>query len=108
MSRGSLRWDGTQAFDEEEVEDSELMDEISDELLSGTSPSRALQRLLRRGISGRIPGLDDLSKRIAEARRRWAEQTNTNSAVSSTPPASNRSSTRKRPRSRTRRATRPG
>jgi len=76
------RWDGTQGFDDDEVEDSDLIDEIADDLLGGTGPQRALQRLMRRGIQGRMPGLDDLSRRMAEARRRWAEQTNVNSAVS--------------------------
>jgi uncharacterized protein with von Willebrand factor type A (vWA) domain len=76
------RWDGTQNFDDELVEDSEVVDEIADDLLSGIGPERALQRLMRRGIPGRMSGLDDLARRMAEARRRWAEKTNTNSAVS--------------------------
>jgi len=76
------RWDGTQSFDDDEIEDSDLVDEISDDLLSGLGPERALQRLMRRGIPGRMRGLDDLSRRMAEARRRWAEKTNTNASVS--------------------------
>ncbi len=75
------RWDGTQAYDDE-IEDSDLVDEISDDILSGIGPERALQRLMRRGIPGRVRGLDELSRRMAEARRRWAEKTNTNASVS--------------------------
>lgn len=76
------RWDGTQSFDEEETEDSDLIDEISDDLLSGIGPEKALRRLMRRGIPGRMRGLDELSQRMSQARREWAERTNTNSAVS--------------------------
>lgn len=76
------RWDGSQEFDDDEVEDSDLIDELSDDLLGGANPQRALNRLMRRGIPGKLPGLDELSRRIAEARRKWAEETNTNGAVS--------------------------
>ncbi|HEU4869107.1 MAG TPA: hypothetical protein VFV09_15455, partial [Actinomycetota bacterium] len=76
------RWDGTQNFYEDDIEDSDLVDEISDDLLSGIGPERALQRLMRRGIDGRMRGLDELSRRMSEARRKWAEKTNTNASVS--------------------------
>jgi uncharacterized protein with von Willebrand factor type A (vWA) domain len=76
------RWDGTQSWDEDDIEDSDLVDEISDDILSGISPERALQRLMRRGIDGRMRGLDELSRRMSEARRKWAEKTNTNASVS--------------------------
>ena len=76
------RWDGTQGYYDEDIDDSELVDEISDDLLSGIGPERALQRLMRRGIPGRMQGLDRLSQRMAEARRRWAQRTNTNASVS--------------------------
>jgi uncharacterized protein with von Willebrand factor type A (vWA) domain len=76
------RWDGSQDVDWDELEEAELIDQISDDLLGGTGAQRAIQRLLRRGISGRLPGLNDLARRVAEARRRWAEETNVNGAVS--------------------------
>lgn len=75
------RWDGSQQFDEDPVQDLDLIGELSDDLLSGISPQQAIRRLLRRGIEGRLPGLDDLSRRVAEARRRWSEQTNINGAL---------------------------
>ena len=76
------RWDGTQVWEDELLEDSELVDEISDDILSGIGPEKALQRLMRRGIPGRMRGLDELSRRMAEARRKWAEKTSTNANVS--------------------------
>ncbi|HEX2054740.1 MAG TPA: hypothetical protein VHJ78_13585 [Actinomycetota bacterium] len=76
------RWDGTQIWEDDEVEDADLVDEISDDILSGIGPERALQRLMRRGIPGRMRGLDELSRRMAEARRKWAERTSTNANVS--------------------------
>lgn len=76
------RWDGSQEFDDDEVEDSDLLDEISNDLLGGTNPQRALNKLMRRGIPGKVPGLDELSRRIAEARRKWAEETNINGTIS--------------------------
>lgn len=75
------RWDGTQRPEDEQIDDAEIMDQISDDLLAGAGPERALRSLLRRGIPGRLAGLDELGRRVAEARRRWAEQTNLNSAV---------------------------
>ena len=70
------RWDGTQNLDDEDFGADQIIDEISDDLLSGLSPSRALNRLMRRGISGHTAGLDELARRIAARRRRWAQDTN--------------------------------
>ncbi|MGI8425217.1 MAG: vWA domain-containing protein [Actinomycetota bacterium] len=69
------RWDGTQDPFSDKLEIGELLDEMSEDLLSGVGPSRAIRRLMRRGLEGR-PGLDDLRRRLAERRRKWTEATN--------------------------------
>jgi len=69
------RWDGTQEPFGDKLEIGDLLDAISEDVLSGVGPSRAIRRLMRRGLEGR-PGLDDLRRRLAERRRKWAEATN--------------------------------
>jgi len=69
------RWDGTQDPFGDKLEIGDLLDEISEDVLSGAGPSRAIRRLMRRGLEGR-PGLDDLRRRLAERRRKWTEATN--------------------------------
>jgi uncharacterized protein with von Willebrand factor type A (vWA) domain len=77
MARSSWsRWDGTQNPDDSELGTDELIDEISDDVLSGLTPGRAVQRLMRRGIAGRTQGMDELARRIRQQRKRWAERTN--------------------------------
>ncbi len=48
------------------------LDEMSDDILSGSSPSDALRDALRRGVSGNR-GLDDLLRRIRERQRELRE-----------------------------------
>jgi uncharacterized protein with von Willebrand factor type A (vWA) domain len=48
----------------------EVLSELSDDLLGGLGPNRALERLLQRGLPGRVAGLDQLRRRVEEARRR--------------------------------------
>jgi len=64
------RWSGTQDPFPAEVSADAVLDEIGDDLLAGLRPDQALSRLLRRGLSGRAPGLSELRRRVEEARRR--------------------------------------
>ncbi|GAB95449.1 uncharacterized protein with von Willebrand factor type A (vWA) domain [Kineosphaera limosa] len=50
------------------VDLSEALTAISEDVMAGTSPQRALQEYLRRGSQER-PGLDDLARRVAAKRR---------------------------------------
>jgi uncharacterized protein with von Willebrand factor type A (vWA) domain len=69
-------WDGTQTPIDPDVEVGDLLDEISDDLLSGISPKAALRRLMRRGLPGRRGGLEQLARRLRERRRRMARELN--------------------------------
>jgi uncharacterized protein with von Willebrand factor type A (vWA) domain len=68
------RWDGTQDPLGPPVPASELLDEMSDDLLSGEGAESALRRLLRRGLRGRFGGTEALAARLREARRRHQDQ----------------------------------
>ena len=62
------RWDGSQRVD---LDADELLDAMSDELLSDGDLWRALQRLFRQGAQGaraRMPGLKDLLDRLRRQR----------------------------------------
>src|SRR3954468_16041080 len=66
------RWDGRQRLDEVTADD--LLEELSDDILAESDLSSALARLLARGMRGdrageqRFAGLNDLLRRMAEAR----------------------------------------
>lgn len=64
------RWDDTQDPFGAELSASELLDELSDDMLSGLGAEGALSRLLRRGMRGSIDGLDALRARLRERRAR--------------------------------------
>ncbi|MDQ3710125.1 MAG: hypothetical protein M3387_12620 [Actinomycetota bacterium] len=67
------RWSGSQDPFPADVSPDAVLEEISEDLLSGYDPDSALQRLLQRGLGqrqGRVAGLDDLRRRIEQARRR--------------------------------------
>jgi uncharacterized protein with von Willebrand factor type A (vWA) domain len=71
------RWSGTQDPFPAEVSPDDVLSEISEDVLGGLSPDEALERLLHRGMAGRagrIPGLAELRRRVAEARRRELER----------------------------------
>jgi uncharacterized protein with von Willebrand factor type A (vWA) domain len=70
------RWDGTQDPFRGDIDIGELLDEISDDLLYGFGPQSALRQLMRRGMSGRMGGLDELRDRIRDRRRRMTEGLN--------------------------------
>ena len=66
------RWDGTQRLDA--IEADELLDAMSDELLSGADIEEAMARLARFGMPGRMEGLQDLIERMRAARQKRAER----------------------------------
>src|SRR5439155_8336807 len=64
------RWDGTQDPLGPDLSAADLLEAISDDLLSGQGAEGGLSRLMRRGMHGRFTGLDSLRARLREARRR--------------------------------------
>lgn len=64
------RWDGSQDPFGPDVPAAELLEEMSEDLLSGAGAQGAMSRLLRRGMQGRFNGLDALRARLREARAR--------------------------------------
>jgi uncharacterized protein with von Willebrand factor type A (vWA) domain len=70
------RWDGTQDPLGPDLAAAELLEEMSDDILSGAGAEGALSRLLRRGMSGRFTGMDALRARLRQAARRERERLN--------------------------------
>jgi uncharacterized protein with von Willebrand factor type A (vWA) domain len=70
------QWDGSQDPFGPDIEVGEILDQISDDVLSGYGARSALRRLLRRGIPGQLGGLDDLQRRLEARRRRMARELN--------------------------------
>ena len=68
------RWDDSQDPFGPELSAGELLEELSDDALSGLGIEGALSRLMRRGIQGSFEGLDALRARLRERRAR--EQAN--------------------------------
>jgi uncharacterized protein with von Willebrand factor type A (vWA) domain len=68
------RWDDSQDPFGPDLSAGELLEEISDDVLSGLGAEGALSRLLRRGMQGSFDGLDALRSRLRERRAR--EQAN--------------------------------
>jgi uncharacterized protein with von Willebrand factor type A (vWA) domain len=64
------RWDGTQEPIGDDLSVEALIDELSEDLLSGYDPQQALRSLLRRGLPGRAGGIQSLLERIRRARER--------------------------------------
>ena len=69
------RWDGSQHPLDDEVDVAQVLDEMSEELLSGYGGHWSLRELHRRGMQGRS-GLDSMLGRLRRARREWAERNN--------------------------------
>ncbi len=70
------RWDGTQAVPDLDADD--LLSAMSDDLLADGDFWNALRRLFQRGAQnpqgGRMPGLQDLLKRLKQERQQRLEQ----------------------------------
>lgn len=72
------RWDGSQSgFD---ITARDIMDSISDDLMSATDIRRALQRIMQRGFESKskdwVDGLNEMRRKLAERRRELLEQHN--------------------------------
>jgi uncharacterized protein with von Willebrand factor type A (vWA) domain len=67
------RWDGTQDPFGPEVDASDILEELSDDVLMGTGADNALRRLMRRGMQGRFSGLDALRRRLNNMRQQEEE-----------------------------------
>lgn len=64
------RWDDSQDPFGPDIAASEILEELSDDMLSGAGAQGALSRLMRRGMQGRFNGLDALRTRLQAARAR--------------------------------------
>ena len=77
------RWDGTQQI--EDLDADELMDAISDDLLSEGDLRSILQRIMRWGMNRpmgeRLPGLQDLLQRLQKQRQEQLERYNLDSVL---------------------------
>ncbi|HEY6568090.1 MAG TPA: hypothetical protein VI341_11300 [Actinomycetota bacterium] len=70
------RWDGSQDPFGPDVDTSEILEEISDDILMGGSADGALQRLLRKGMRGRFSGMDALRNRLQQRREEEQDMLN--------------------------------
>jgi uncharacterized protein with von Willebrand factor type A (vWA) domain len=70
------RWDGSQDPLGPDLSAAEVLEAMSDDLLSGQGAERSLSHLLRRGLRGRFSGLDALRSRLRDARRQEMERLN--------------------------------
>ncbi|HXJ64833.1 MAG TPA: hypothetical protein VNN79_13850 [Actinomycetota bacterium] len=70
------QWDDTQDPFGPDVAAGDLLDAMSEELLSGDGAEFAMRRLLRRGIRGRFNGLDSLRARLRRQRREEQDRLN--------------------------------
>jgi uncharacterized protein with von Willebrand factor type A (vWA) domain len=68
------RWDGTQDPLGRDVDLGEVLDELSDELLTGFGGDSALRDLQRRGLHGDAGGLDSLLERLRRRRQELSER----------------------------------
>ena len=70
------RWDGSQDPFGEDLDLGRILDELSDDLLSGLGGDSALRDLQRRGLADHFTGLDSLLERLRQTRRELSEQLN--------------------------------
>ncbi len=63
------RWDGTQDPLGPDLPAGDLLDAMSEEILSGEGAEGGLRNLMRRGLRGRFKGTDALTARLRDARR---------------------------------------
>ena len=67
------RWDGSQDPFGPEVDASDVLEELADDVLMGTGADNALRRLMRRGMQGRFSGMDALRRRLHHMRQQEEE-----------------------------------
>ena len=70
------RWDSSQDPLGADFGVAELLDEMSEDLLTGFGANWSLENIRRKGVPGRARGLDDLRRQLAERRRSAAEELN--------------------------------
>ncbi len=70
------QWDGTQDPFGPDLDVGDILDELSDDILAGYGADAALRRLMRRGMPGRLGGLDDIRRRLEAQRRRATRDLN--------------------------------
>jgi uncharacterized protein with von Willebrand factor type A (vWA) domain len=75
------QWDGSQDPFGPDLDIGEILDELSDDILSGYGAQSAVRRLMRRGMPGRLGGLDDLRRRLEARRRRASRDLNLEGAM---------------------------
>ena len=75
------QWDGSQDPFGPDLDIGQILDEISDDILSGYGAQSAMRRLMRRGMPGRLGGLDDLRRRLEARRRRASRELNLEGAM---------------------------
>ncbi|MEA2533088.1 MAG: hypothetical protein QOJ93_899 [Actinomycetota bacterium] len=75
------QWDGSQDPFGPDLDIGDILDEISDDILSGYGAQLAMRRLMRRGMPGRLGGLDDLRRRLDARRRRANRELNLDGAM---------------------------
>ncbi|HEY4939194.1 MAG TPA: hypothetical protein VIJ69_09200 [Actinomycetota bacterium] len=75
------QWDGSQDPFGPDLDIGDILDEISDDILSGYGAQSAMRRLMRRGMPGRLGGLDDLRRRLDARRRRANRELNLDGAM---------------------------
>ena len=76
------RWDGTQQIGDLDAD--ELLEAMSDDLMSDGDIRRALQRMFQRGAQmpqGRMPGLQDLLKQLRQRRQQQLDRYDLGSAL---------------------------
>ena len=64
------RWDGTQEPIGDDVTVESIVDELSEDILSGMDPNQALRAFMRRGMRGSFGGINSLLERLRKARER--------------------------------------
>jgi uncharacterized protein with von Willebrand factor type A (vWA) domain len=64
------RWDGTQEPIGDDLTVESLIDELSEDILSGMDPQQAMRSLMRRGMHGNFGGINSLLERLRKARER--------------------------------------
>ncbi|GAC1365232.1 MAG: hypothetical protein NVSMB32_08570 [Actinomycetota bacterium] len=76
MGSRYAQWDGSQDPFGPELDVGQILDELSDDILSGEGAQAAIRRLLRRGMPGQLNGLNDLRRRLEAQRRTTVRQLN--------------------------------
>lgn len=71
-----FRWDGSQDPFGPDLPAADLLEEMSEDLLSGAGAQGAMSRMLRRGMQGRFTGLDAIRSRLREAHAQEQAQLN--------------------------------